>query len=57
MKMHKHHIVPKHANGTNDSSNLIELTIEDCQENKLVKEDCYGITIELLIDNSKKIIN
>lgn len=26
--MHKHHIVPKHAGGTNDSENLIELTVE-----------------------------
>lgn len=27
--LHKHHIVPKHAGGTDDSSNLVELTIED----------------------------
>jgi hypothetical protein len=26
---HKHHIIPKHAGGTNDPSNLIELTIEE----------------------------
>ena len=26
---HKHHIIPRHAGGTNDPSNLIELTIEE----------------------------
>ena len=25
---HKHHIVPKHLGGTDDPSNLVELTIE-----------------------------
>lgn len=26
---HKHHIIPKHMGGTNDSSNLVEVTIEE----------------------------
>ena len=26
---HKHHIIPKHAGGTDDPSNIIELTIEE----------------------------
>ena len=26
---HKHHIIPRHAGGSNDPSNLIELTIEE----------------------------
>tara|TARA_R110000868_G_scaffold118360_1_gene313943 strand:+ start:46 stop:558 length:513 start_codon:yes stop_codon:yes gene_type:complete len=26
---HKHHIIPKHMGGTNDPSNLIELTVEE----------------------------
>lgn len=26
---HKHHIIPKHAGGTNDPSNIIKLTIEE----------------------------
>ena len=26
---HKHHIIPRHAGGTDDASNLIELSIED----------------------------
>jgi hypothetical protein len=30
--LHKHHIVPKHAGGTDDPSNIIELTIEDHAE-------------------------
>lgn len=29
---HTHHIIPKHAGGTNDPSNLIELTIEEHAE-------------------------
>jgi hypothetical protein len=29
---HKHHIIPKHAGGTNESSNLIELTVEEHAE-------------------------
>ena len=29
MLTHKHHIVPKHMGGTNESSNLIELTVEE----------------------------
>jgi hypothetical protein len=32
MIKHKHHIVPKHAGGTDDSSNIIELTIEEHAE-------------------------
>ena len=26
---HKHHIIPRHAGGTDDSNNLVELTVED----------------------------
>jgi hypothetical protein len=29
---HKHHIIPKHAGGTDDPSNIIELTIEEHAE-------------------------
>jgi hypothetical protein len=29
MKTHKHHIIPRHAGGTNSPENLIELSIED----------------------------
>ena len=29
---HKHHIIPRHAGGTDDPSNLIELTIEEHAE-------------------------
>jgi hypothetical protein len=32
MKTHKHHIVPRHAGGSDDPSNLIELTIADHAE-------------------------
>ena len=26
---HKHHIVPRHMGGTDDESNLVELTVEE----------------------------
>ena len=29
---HKHHIIPKHAGGTNDASNIVELTVEEHAE-------------------------
>jgi hypothetical protein len=32
MKKHKHHIIPRHAGGTDDPSNLVELTIEEHAE-------------------------
>lgn len=39
---HKHHIIPRHAGGTDDSSNIIELTVEEHAEahHKLFEE--YG---------------
>lgn len=30
--MHKHHIIPKHAGGTNDPSNIIEVTVAEHAE-------------------------
>ena len=32
MNKHKHHIIPKHAGGTDDPDNLVELTIEEHAE-------------------------
>jgi hypothetical protein len=29
MKLHKHHIIPRHAGGSDDPSNLVELSIEE----------------------------
>ena len=39
---HKHHIIPRHMGGTDDSSNLVELTVEEHAEahKKLYEE--YG---------------
>jgi len=31
-KKHKHHIIPRHAGGTDDPSNIVELTIEEHAE-------------------------
>ena len=42
MKTHKHHIIPKHAGGTDDPSNIVELSVDDHAEahRKLYEE--YG---------------
>jgi len=42
MRKHKHHIIPKHAGGTNDPSNLIELTIEEHAEAHRLLYETYG---------------
>ena len=45
---HKHHIIPKHAGGSNDKENLIELTVEEHAEahKKLYEE--YGLLEDYL---------
>lgn len=39
---HKHHIIPKHAGGSDDPSNLIELTIEEHAEAHRILYEKYG---------------
>jgi hypothetical protein len=39
---HTHHIVPRHAGGTDDPSNLIELTIEEHAEAHKLLWETYG---------------
>ena len=39
---HKHHIVPRHAGGTDDPSNLVELTVEEHAEAHRVLFEQYG---------------
>jgi hypothetical protein len=39
---HKHHIIPKHAGGTDDKSNLIELTIEEHANAHRILYEQYG---------------
>jgi len=39
---HKHHIIPKHAGGTDDPSNLIELTVEEHAEAHRILWEQYG---------------
>ncbi len=40
--LHKHHIIPRHAGGSDDSSNLIELTIEEHAEAHRLLYEQYG---------------
>jgi hypothetical protein len=39
---HKHHIIPKHMGGTDDPSNLVELTVEEHAEAHRVLYEKYG---------------
>ena len=39
---HKHHIIPKHMGGTDDPSNLVELTIEEHAEAHRLLFEQYG---------------
>ena len=39
---HKHHIIPRHAGGTNEKSNLIKLTIEEHAEAHRILYEKYG---------------
>ena len=39
---HKHHILPRHAGGTDDPSNLVELTIEEHAEAHRVLYETHG---------------
>ena len=39
---HKHHIIPKHAGGTDDPSNLMELTVEEHAEAHRILYEKYG---------------
>lgn len=40
--LHKHHIIPKHMGGTNDPSNLVELTVEQHAEAHRLLYEQYG---------------
>lgn len=40
--MHKHHIIPKHAGGSDDPSNLVELTVEEHAEAHRKLFEQYG---------------
>ena len=42
MIKHKHHIIPRHAGGTDHPSNLIELTVEEHAEAHKVLYETYG---------------
>jgi hypothetical protein len=40
--LHKHHIIPRHAGGTDDPSNLVELTVEEHAEAHKKLYEQYG---------------
>jgi hypothetical protein len=42
MIKHKHHIIPRHVGGTNDPSNIVELTIEEHAEAHHILYEQYG---------------
>lgn len=42
MIKHKHHIIPRHAGGTDDANNLIELTVAEHAEAHRVLYEIYG---------------
>ena len=42
MIKHKHHIIPRHVGGTDDPSNIIELTIEEHAEEHRLLYERYG---------------
>jgi hypothetical protein len=42
MIKHKHHIIPRHAGGTDEPSNLVELTIEEHAEAHKILYEQYG---------------
>ena len=39
---HKHHIIPKHAGGNNDTNNIIELTVEEHAEAHRILYEQHG---------------
>ena len=39
---HKHHIIPRHAGGTDDPSNIVQLSIEEHAEAHRILFEQYG---------------
>lgn len=49
---HKHHIIPKHMGGTDDPSNIIELSVEDHAKAHLDLYEKYGIEYDRIAYDS-----
>jgi hypothetical protein len=45
---HKHHIIPKHAGGTDDPSNLVELSVFEHAEAHRILYETYGLEEDLI---------
>jgi hypothetical protein len=48
MIKHRHHIIPKHAGGSNDSSNIVELSVADHAEAHRILFETFRRTEDLL---------
>lgn len=42
MKKHKHHIIPRHAGGSDHPDNLVELTVQEHAEAHRLLYEQYG---------------
>ena len=49
--IHKHHIIPKNLDGTNEQYNLIEVSVEDHVKLHLLLSECFEIDTKENIDN------
>ncbi len=48
MPKHKHHIVPKHAGGSNDPSNIVSLTVQEHAEAHRLLWEKHGLTADFV---------
>ena len=47
MIKHKHHIIPRHVGGTNEPSNIIELTIDEHADAHKILYETHGRWYEI----------
>jgi hypothetical protein len=49
--LHKHHIIPRHLKGSNDKSNLVNLSVEDHAEAHIMFSRCFDVNSYEYISN------